>query len=215
MYNRTRGVPMKQPTAAVLILLLSFLFLPGCTGMKQPPMKIDYYTLEYDAAPVPAAAPLPVVLKIDRFSAAPEYNTDRMVYRDSSFRRATYYYHKWHAYPADLVTFFLSRDLAGSGRFKGVLPPLAGTASTHVLQGSVEEFLEWDEGASWQAVVTVNIVLAGSAEIDAAGRILLQRRFTSREDCADRTPAAVAGAMSRAMARLSAEIGAAVYETLR
>jgi ABC-type uncharacterized transport system auxiliary subunit len=117
--------------------------------------------------------------------------------------------------PADLVTYFLKRDLAESGRFAGVLPPESGSGSTHVLDGTVEEFLEWDRDASCEAVITVNIVLLDPRETDATKHVLLQKRFTAREQCEARQPVFVARAMSKAMAKVSQDIGATLQEVLR
>jgi ABC-type uncharacterized transport system auxiliary subunit len=177
-----------------------------------------YYTLEYDP-PITGEGsgtdPLPVVLRIERFTAAPEYQSDRMVYRDASNKRSSYYYHKWRAVPAELVTFFLKRDMAESGRFAGVLPPESGSGHTHVLGGTVEEFLEWDGKVTWDAVIKVNVILLDPYETDATKRVLLQKQFSSREQAETRKPAAVAKAMSRAMAQISLAIGLAVQESLQ
>ena len=204
--------------ANMIVLLAVLLTLSGCAGSKGSAVAFDYYTLEYEV-PVTGNAsmsgPLPVVLRLERFTAAPEYTTDRMIYRDSSNKRSEYYYHKWRAMPADLVTFFLKRDLANSGRFTGVLPPESGSGYTHVLDGTVEEFLEWDEDASWEAVITVNIILLDPFETDASKRVLLQKRFTAREQCEARQPAFVARAMSKAMGQLSQDIGATLQVVLQ
>jgi ABC-type uncharacterized transport system auxiliary subunit len=204
---------------AYMIMLLALLLpLSGCAGSKGSAVKFDYYTLEYEI-PMPGDAamtgPLPVVLRLERFTAAPGYTTDRMVYRDSSNKRSVYNYHKWRAMPADLVTYFLKRDLANSGQFAGVLPPESGAPNTHVLGGTVEEFLEWDGKESWEAVITVNIVLLDPVEADVSKRVLLQKRFTAREPSEARQPAYVAQAMSRAMARLSLEIGTELHTVLK
>ena len=202
----------------IIVLGMVILMLTGCVGGKTPAVKFDYYTLEYET---PAAGDaemheaLPVVLRLERFTAAPEYETDRIIYRDSSNKRSAYYYHKWRAVPADLVTFFLKRDLAESGRFIGVLPPESGSGYTHVLDGTVEEFLEWDDDASCEAIITVNIVLLNPKEADATKQVLLQQRFVAREQCEKKQPAFVARAMSRAMAKLSQDIGGAVGNVLR
>jgi ABC-type uncharacterized transport system auxiliary subunit len=138
-----------------------------------------------------------------------------MVYRDASNKRSSYYYHKWRAVPAELVTFFLKRDMAESGRFAGVLPPESGSGHTHVLGGTVEEFLEWDGKVTWDAVIKVNVILLDPYETDATKRVLLQKQFSSREQAETRKPAAVAKAMSRAMAQISLAIGLAVQESLQ
>ena len=180
---------------AKIVIVLVLLLLAGCVGIKGSTVNFDYYTLEYEVPKTGDASmsePLPVVLKVERFTAAPEYGTDRMIYRDSSNKRSSYYYHKWRSTPADLVTYFLKRDLAESGRFAGVLPPESGSGNTHVLAGTVEEFLEWDEEESWESVITVNIVLLDPGETDASKRVLLQKRFVVREKCEARQPAFVA-----------------------
>ncbi len=215
---RRYEVIMGRFITPVMVLLVLLLGLSGCAGKKGSTITFDYYTLEYEAPKTGDASmtePLPVILRLERFTAAPEYETDRMIYRDSANKRSAYYYHKWRAVPADIVTFFLRRDLAESGRFAGVLPPESGLGSTHVLDGTVEEFLEWDGDTSWEAVITVNIVLLDPNEADATKSVLLQKRFTFREKCEARNPASVARAMSRAMAQLSLDVGATVEETLR
>ena len=204
--------------ANMIILLAVLLTLSGCAGIKGNTVTLDYYTLEYEVPTTGDASksgPLPVVLRLERFTAAPEYATDRMIYRDSSNKRSEYYYHKWRAMPADLVTFFLKRDLANSGRFAGVLPPESGSGNTHVLDGTVEEFLEWDEDTLWEAVITVNVILLNPFEMDASKRVLLQKRFMVREKCEAQEPAFVAQAMSRAMSQLSVDIGSALQTVLQ
>ncbi len=202
-----------------IIMLLAILVpLSGCMDIKGSSVTFDYYTLEYEVpmtGDAPLSGPLPFILRVERFTAAPEYRTDRMVYRDSSNKRSAYYYHKWRAVPADIVSFFLKRDLADSGRFAGVLAPESGSGNTHVLDGTVEEFLEWDGGTSWEAVITVNIALLDLTETDASKRVLLQKSFTVREQCEARQPAFVAQAMSRAMAQLSLDIGATLQTVLQ
>ena len=205
---------------SVIIALLLTVLLPlsGCVGIKGTAVTFDYYSLEYEAPDAEGASTsnaLPVILRLQRFGASPEYGTDRIVYRDSSNKRSVYFYHKWRAMPADLVTFFLKRDLSASGRFAGVLPPEHGSGHTHILDGVVEEFLEWDTPSSCEAVITVNIVLLNPNETDATKRVLLQKRFTAREECEKRQPSSVAMAMSRAMARLSSDIGESLQATLQ
>lgn len=206
---------MKRAAGLLFVMALVCLLLTGCAVVKQPPPKIDYYALEYEPAPVKTATALPVVLKVERFFSAPGYDTDRMVYRDADHKRATYFYHKWFAQPAEMVTFFLRRDLSTGRLFKGVVPAEGGTTATHVIKGVVEEFLEWDKDKAWEAVLTVNVVLIDAGELDASGRIIFQQRFFAREKCVAGQPAMVAEAMSRAMAGISAEIGEAVYSALK
>lgn len=199
----------------MLLILLAVFVMPGCAFKRQPALEIDYYTLEYEALPVEGlGGPLPVVLRLQRFSASPEFSTERMVYREAPNRLAADYYNRWRANPADLVTSFLGRDLAAGGLFTGVALPGSGLDATHVLEGNVEEFLEI-AGDACEAALAVNVILFRAGEPDAAKGMIFQRRVTAREKCEARSPALAAEAMSRAMARVSAEIGKAVYSELK
>lgn len=195
----------------VLLLLLS---VTSCASMKQPSLKIDHYTLEY-AVPKPGDLPqLPVILKVERFSISSLYDTLQIVYRDRSFKRETYAYHRWRTHPADLVTDYVARDMRQSGLFRAVLEEGSKVSPTYLLEGSVDEFFEWDSADGWKAVLTVGATLINPKETDAAKRILFQRTFHEIEPCQEKTPKGLAEAMSKAMARLSEKLIEALYEKL-
>jgi cholesterol transport system auxiliary component len=182
--------------------------------MKQPSLKIDHYTLEY-ASPKPGDLPqLPVVLKVERFSISPLYDTRQIVYRDRSFKRETYTYHRWRAHPADLVTDYLARDMRHSGLFLAVLEEGSTVPPTHLLEGSVDEFFEWDSAEGWKAVLTVSATFISAKETDTVRRILFQRTFHAIQPFQEKTPEGLAQAMSEAMSRVSLDVMTAVYESL-
>ena len=182
--------------------------------MKQPSLKIDHYTLEY-AAPKPGdLKQLPVILKVEPFSVSPLYDTRQIVYRDQSFKRETYNYHRWRANPADLVTDFLARDMRNSGLFRAVVEQGSSVSPTHILEGSLDEFFEWDSAEGWKAVLTVTATLIKAKETDTARRILFQKTFHEIQPYQEKTPKGLAQAMSEAMSRLSEEVIKAVYEHL-
>ena len=191
----------------LLILGLSFLpLLSGCMKVKHPGHQIEYYTLEYEPPAGTDLVPLPYVVRIERFGVAPTYNTSRIIYREGSFRREAYVYKRWRSNPGDLVTYFLNRDIKRSGLFRAVLPHDSRFPSSFVIEGSVDEFFEWDTTTVWTAVLTLSITLMAENEPDISKRILLQKTYQSREACRSKSPAALAEAMSRAMARVSGEI---------
>jgi cholesterol transport system auxiliary component len=195
----------------VLLLLLS---MTSCASIKQPSLKIDHYTLEY-GPPKPGDLPqLPVILKVERFSISPLYDTRQIVYRDRSFKRETYTYHRWRAHPTDLVTDYLARDMRHSGLFRAVLEEGSKVSPAYILEGSLDEFFEWDSAEGWKAVLTVTATLIKARETDAAKKILFQRTFHAIQPCQEKTPKALAEAMSEAMSRLSGEVIRAVYEQL-
>ena len=196
------------------ILLVLFLVVNACVTMGQPAVRIEHYTLEY-TPPGPAdRALLPVILKIERFSVAPSYSTRQMVYRDRSFKRETYAYHHWRAHPGDLISDYLLRDMRRSGLFRAVLEEGSTLATTHVLQGSLDEFFEWNDEEGWKAVLTMTATLINSREADPGKKILFQKTFRTLEPCKEKSPAGLAEAMSKAMARVSGKIIDTVYDHL-
>ena len=90
-----------------ILSLVLFLTVPlgACLNLKQPRNKIEYYTLEYDLALPGNRQPLSDAIRVDRFGVSPIYNTNRIIYRDGSFKRKAYVYYKWRAHPGDVVTY--------------------------------------------------------------------------------------------------------------
>lgn len=199
-------------------VLLTLLFCACTSGFKQPSSKIEYYTLEYEPPQVSSLGDvnkLPVVIKLERFSVAPEYNTSRMIYRSSSYRRDAYNYHQWRAGVGDLVSYYLSRDMSRAGKFTGVLSPDSRSAYSYMLEGSVDEFFESDAENAWKAVLTVSITLMERDEPDITKRIILQKTYNATKECKRKNPKALAEAMSRAMAAISVSIIEDVYSNLK
>jgi cholesterol transport system auxiliary component len=147
-----------------------------------------------------------VVLKVERFHVAPEFNTYQMVYGEGAFKRNVYHYHQWRSNPGDLVTYALMRDLRNSGSFAGVLPRESPIPPTHVLEGMVDQIYEKDGSATCDAVLSMSITLLIVGEPDLTKRILLQKSYQETEPCGRRNPDALAEAMSHAMRRVSGKI---------
>ncbi len=199
-----------------LLFVLTALLIYSCTSsLKQPSSKIEYYTLEYELPQVSGdAKKLPLVVKLERFSVAPEYNSARMIYRTSPYKRDAYNYHQWRAGAGDLVSYFLSRDMRQSGKFTGVLSPDSRSPYSYMLEGSVDEFYESDADDTWKAVLSVSITLMAQDEPDITKRIILQKTYKATKECKRKNPKALAEAMSRAMATVSVSIIEDVYSHL-
>lgn len=202
-------------TRKILYVFMSLiLFAPGCLSFKKPVIKIDYYTLEYDSPDVAFQAQLPFVVRIERFRVTPVYNSNRIVYSEQKFKRAAYNYHRWRSSPGDLVTYFLARDMRKSNLFKAVLTYDTGFLSSHVIEGIVDEFYEQDEKDLWEAVLSVSITLVREGEPDISKRVLFQEKYSAKETCEQKTPLALARAMSSAMAKISEMITTDIYNCL-
>ena len=191
------------------LLVALVVAMEGCLSLKQPSPIIEYYTLEYETLQpetVTKVAPLSAILRIERFGIAPDYNTDSIVYRDQEFKRTAYTYHRWRKNPADLVTFFLRRDLRNSGMFRAIIPHTSSIPYTHIVEGGIDEFLEWDTDDGWNVVVSVTVTLLDARETDMNKKVILQRQFSTKKKCDEEHPKFVVKAMSSAMAEISKEI---------
>lgn len=200
-----------------ILLLVLVITMQGCLTLRQPSQKIDYYTLEYETLPLERGAkdlPLPSIIRLERFGIAPVYNTDRIIFRDQAFKRNTYSYHRWRRNPADLVTFFLGRDLRNSGRFRAVSSYNSNMPYTQRLEGVVDEFLEWDTDNGWNVVLSVNITLLDSSETDNTKKVIFQKQFSATKKCDEKHPTFVAKSMSLAMADVSKEICLTIITSL-
>lgn len=189
-----------------LLIFLVLLSCCACSSFKQPGYKIDYYTLEYEPPQIQGLTALPFVLRVERFSVSPMYNTHQIIYRDRSFKRDAYPYEKWRAAPGDLVTYYLSRDFKHIGLFKAVAPYESRIEPSLILEGSVDEFYEWDSEDGWKAVLTVSTVLLAHPEPDVSKRIIFQKTFHAVKPCKKKNLTSLSEAMSEAMAEVSAQV---------
>ncbi len=197
-----------------LAVLFLMTVLSACMGSSRPPNPIYYYTLEYSTPSVKSAQHLPFTLRVERFSASPPYNSQRIIYAHGGLQRNAYAYHQWIAAPGEMLPYFLARDLRHSNAFQAVLTPDASLAATHSLFGWVEEFVEKDASPGWQAAATVNITLISNLGKDPSRRILLQKRYSSSALCKARTPEALAVAMSSTVAEISQAVMRDIHKRL-
>lgn len=191
------------------------LFTFGCVDLKQKAVSMQYFTLEYDPPSISGLAPLPLVIKVERFSVAPPYNSTRIIYSNGSYKRDEYFYYKWRANPGALTTYFIRRDMANAGVFDAVLPPGSRFPFTYLLEGAVEQFYEMDEGEHWMAVLSLTITVMDSKDPDVSGNVLFQKTYHKRQGCRQNNPTGLAEAMSLAMRDVSTDIIRDVYASIK
>ena len=206
---------MIQLKRVLFVLLTTIFFLSACSTLNQVRYETRYYNLEYSSPRFSDLKSLPLVIKMEHFDTAPVYHTSRILYRDRSFDLKSYPYHKWRANPGDLVQYFLLRDLWASGLFKAVLPYSSTSLASYVIEGCLDEFLEWDGTKDWQAVLSLSITLINRREKDEQKRIVMQKVYRTVEPCDRKNPLAVVEAMSRAMSRTSEQIIRDLYTSLK
>ncbi len=186
----------------------------GCFSLKQPAMRIDYYSPAYDPPKITDKKMLPFVIGVDRFQAAPFYDTDKIVYREGAFKRRADIYHRWISNPGNMVAYFLARDMKASGLFKAVFSSDRSISASYRLTGAADEFSEQEETDSGSAVISLSITLMAENEPDVSRRILLQKKYSEQETCSEKKPQALAEAMSKAMSRVFGKIIADIYNCL-
>ena len=101
-----------------------------------------------------------------------------------------------------------------SGLFKAVVTHKSRFPHAYVLGGNVDEFLESDRVDSWQADLSLNIILISEHESDASKKIIFQKSYRIRKPCQQKNPQALAEAMSAAMSEASAQIISEIYNRL-
>jgi len=206
-----------ETTGRLLLLYffgIALLLFAGCAPPLQSVQPAVTYTLHYEPPPIDGRIPLPTSIRVVSFGTAPEYLTDNIVYQPEPFIRNTYPYHRWLSSPAELVRYFLERDMKESRLYRAVPPPSNRYQVNYSLGGTVEDFLEVDEKQQWFARLSLNIILQKLSNSKSKSHILLQRSYSISTPCAEKTPGALVKAMSMAMSDLSRQIQMDTYETL-
>lgn len=204
-------MPIRRLLPFILAALV--LALTGCGAGRAKAPDVRYYTLEYES-PAMAGEPTRAVVALSRFGVAPEFGTDKIVYRDLSFGRQEYAYHQWRTAPQALVADYLRRDMQRSGLFLAVTGPGSSLTATHRLEGMVEEWMEVDEEERWLAAAGLTVTLLDLRARDLTDQVLFQRAYREIEPAAKKNPGSVVEAMSRAMQRLSGRIMADVHAAI-
>ena len=96
-----------------------------------------------------------------------------------------------------------------------MVPPGSEEPFSHILEGSVDEFFEWDAEENWKAVLFVSITLTEKNEKKVHKKVLFQSTYSTSKPCKQKIPGAVVEAMSEAMKEVSEEIIEDLYHFLK
>jgi ABC-type uncharacterized transport system auxiliary subunit len=233
-------VPMRcniRKTILLLTLLIIIFSAFGCASRRADEIQTRFYTFEYDPPTVSQKPFVDASVKIERFRSSSFYESNRIVFKKYPGKIDSYFYHRWWSRPSELVTYFLLRDMRSAGLFRAVLPFDTDMPHTHIIEGYIEEMYEKDDPDAWYAVLSINITLIeadttdpvirgqrsevrGQRALDHQSsiinhhRLLFQKHYHQTEPCVSKTPLALAGAMSKAMAKLSELIIIDVYNRI-
>jgi len=132
-------------------IAVAALLLDSCGGGRP----IEYYTLQFPAAPSPSPGAYPVTLLVGRIGAPESLQDDPIVYRSGPNGIGTYQYHYWDEPPVRMTRVMLIRTLRASGKFQSVSQLGSQATGDFVLQGRLDDFEEVDSGDSIAALVNM------------------------------------------------------------
>ena len=98
-----------------------------------------------------------------------------------------------------------------TGLFKAVVSRDSHLPSAWVLEGTVDEFLEWDKKNGWEAHLSLSVTFMRENEPDISKKLLFQKTYLSNKPCRQKNPMALAEAMSLAMSEVSGQIILDIY----
>lgn len=202
-------------TKSGVLIALCVSVLTGCIPGGKRMNPVYQYALDYRSPSFAGLSRLAAVITFGKFSAAEEYNGLSMVYSPSSFKRDVYNYYRWRVAPGDMIGDYLLRDFRESGLFRAVFSSSEYENGRYMVQGRVGRFLEVDRDGTSKAELSVDVTLLDTTEPDISKEIVFQRSYSVSAPIDERTPEGFAAGMSKAMAKLSAELIKDVYGAVR
>jgi len=193
----------KSPAAAFACLLAGLALLASACG-GSPPAYVYHYVLNYPPpAPVEQAQRLDAALKVERLGSLPLVNTQKMLVMLGGHEVSQISDHRWQSYPADMVSSLLSRDLQAGRRYKAVFGPDSSQLPRFRLEGGVVQFVEKQGKGGNRAVLRLELTLLDDHQQDVLKQVMYQKSYAHAAPLAGGGGAALAQAMSQAMAALS------------
>jgi ABC-type uncharacterized transport system auxiliary subunit len=188
------------------LLMLSMVLMTNCSLGAKPSYKVNQYTLEYLPPFSKELTSINELVKVEQFSVAQTFNTSAMVYREGPNLRNVDPYNRWRTRPGEMAAEYLIRDLRNCGLFRTVISYDDSMETRYLLEGQVDEFLEVSEKDGRKAVLGLNVTFLDLKKRDAAEKVIFQRDYKVVEPYPEKTPAALAQGMSRAMEKISRQI---------
>jgi ABC-type uncharacterized transport system auxiliary subunit len=192
------------PNLAIPFLLT--VLITSCSLGTKPSYIVNQYTLEYPSPILKEFTSIDELIKVEQFSVAQTFNTSAMIYKEGPNLRNVDPYNRWRTKPGEMATEYLVRDLRNSGLFRAVIPYNDIEETRYLLEGQVDEFLDVSEKDGRKAVLSLNITLLDLKKRDTAEKVVFQRDYKVIEPYTQKTPAALAQGMSRAMEKISRQI---------
>jgi cholesterol transport system auxiliary component len=191
-----------KPALAILITVL----VTSCSLGGKPSYKVNQYTLEYPSPFSKEFTSINELVKVEQFAVAQTFSTSAMIYKEGPNLRNVDPYNRWRTKPGEMAAEYLVRDLRNSGLFRAVISYNDIEETRYLLEGQVDEFLDVSEKDGRKAVLGLNVTFVDLKKRDPAEKVIFQRDYKVVEPYTEKTPAAFAQGMSRAMEKVSRQI---------
>jgi len=188
---------------------LPFLFMvliSGCSLGAKPSYLVNQYALEYPSPFLKELTSIDELVRVEQFSVAQIFNTSAMIYKEGPNLRNVDPYNRWRTKPGEMAAEYLVRDLRNSGLFRAVISYDHSGETRYLLEGQVDEFLEVSEKDGRKAVLSLHVTFLDLKKRETAEKVIFQRDYKVVEPYTEKTPAALAQGMSRAMEKISRQI---------
>jgi len=190
----------------LVLLFLSMVLITSCNFGAKLSYIVNQYTLEYPPPILKDLASFSELVRVEQFSVAQTFNTSAMIYKEGPNLRNVDPYNRWRTKPGEMATEYLTRDLRKSGLFRAVISYNDSKETRYLLEGQVDEFLDASEKDGRKAVLSLNVTFLDLNKRDTPEGVIFQRDYKVVEPYTEKTPAAFAQGMSRAMGKISGQI---------
>lgn len=199
----------------IICFIFFILVIQACSIGGKPRYEIENYILDYQPLTSEKQAQLDVTIRFDRFTITSAYNTQNMVFRTDNYSLDFFNYNRWAVNPTDMVADNLLRDMQASGLFHAVFSRYAVEEANILIQGGIGEFFLRVEKDSKIAVLSLEITLKNSNQVEANRRIIFQKKYQHEELLTEQTPRSYCQAMSQALKIISQQIIVDVYQAIK
>ena len=185
---------------------LLMVLISGCSLGGKPSYLVNQYALEYPSPILKELTSVNELVRVEQFNVAQTFNTSAMIYKEGPNLRNVDPYNRWRTKPGEMATEYLVRDLRNSGLFRAVISYNDSEETRYLLEGQVDEFLEVSEKDGRKAVLSLHVTFLDLKKRETAEKVIFQRDYKVVEPYTEKTPAALAQGMSRAMEKISRQI---------
>lgn len=192
-----------------LIAIILFINLSGCVSLRTEYPEINYYRLEQigDKSQNIGVNSVVGTLQIRNFSVSDAVDTDNFLGVWEDNRVQVYYYHRWIANAADLVTDFIVTRYNDLRVFQGgVVKPSSIIMPDYILEGQLIDMVAHNSNSSKSpnyVYISVRISLIKKIALSTDKTLLINKVFTVKSPRKNSSVETIAPAFSEAVSQIA------------